>query len=63
MKIVYIKKWWRLKKWHFVIKAGNGEIVATSGTYFNFKDMVDTVILLQTKLPLAEIISKHEIKK
>lgn len=63
MKIVYIKKWWRRKKWHFVVKARNGEVILTSGTYFNFNDMVDTVTLAREGLSTAEIVFKNEMKK
>jgi len=41
MKIFIVKKGWLKQKYHFVIKANNGKIIASSEKYYNHKDCYD----------------------
>jgi len=62
MKIEEIRTGWFKQKWSFRIKASNGKVIATSEKYYNYKDMKDTICLLQKDLPTAELIKVNKIK-
>lgn len=44
------------KRWYFRLKAKNGEIVATSEAYHNFKDADDTVGLIMASAAFAKVV-------
>lgn len=59
MKIIIIKKWWFLKKWSFQLVSDNGNILVWSSKYWNKKDMLDTIDLIQREAANCEIVYKY----
>lgn len=46
---------WKGKRWFFRVKAGNGEIVATSEAYHNLADARKTAMLLRDEMGRAQL--------
>jgi uncharacterized protein YegP (UPF0339 family) len=63
MKIEIIKTGWFRQKWYFRVRASNGELVIPVEHYTNLDDLKDTIALLQTQLPTAEIVTIVKEKK